>query len=152
MRGFNDGRESLHSNNGNIVPRKVWHEEVKARVASAKRTVRSSTPFIPEFRKRSHAWLIQPSRLLYPSIKMPNIYKFLFSCEHLQKYILGALLSTLISLLLLKVIFFRIFKVIGNCPITMEYIYHCIVVADSARHFRIRHMHGNLARSIMEQW
>lgn len=78
MRGFNDGRESLHSNNGNIVSRKVWHEEVKARVASAKRTARSSTPFIPEFRKRSHAWLIQPSRLLYPSIKMPNIQISIF--------------------------------------------------------------------------
>lgn len=105
MRGFNDGRESLHSNNGNIVPRKVGHEEGKTRVASAKRTVWSSTAFIPEFRKRSHAWVIQPSSLLYTSIKMSNIYKFLFFCEHLQNHILGALVSTVISSLLLKVFF-----------------------------------------------
>lgn len=110
MRGFNDGRESLHSNNGNIVPRKVGREEGETRVASAKRTVRSSTAFIAEFRKRSHAWVIQPSSLLYPSIKMSNICKFLFFRERLQNYILGALLSTLISSLLLKVIFFSNFQ------------------------------------------
>ena len=152
MRGFNDGRESLHSNNGNIVSRKVWHEEVKARVASAKRTARSSTPFIPEFRKRSHAWLIQPSRLLYPSIKMPNIQISIFLWTPAKIYTGCSLVYFNIFVTFESHFFFRIFKVIDDCPITVKYIYHCIVVADSARHFRIRHMHGNLARSIMEQW